>query len=88
MRAEISKEVVIKVEEAQRTNSEVRIPVIITLEPSYGSDFSSLKIEGLVIDGHSKTINAISGTIPSTRVTELAKHPGITRIEYDGRLKL
>lgn len=89
MNAEISMEVVNQVEEAQKTNPERRIPVIVTFEPGSGSgsDVSSLESEGLHVDQPLAAINAVSGTIPASHVTKLAQHPGIMKIEYDGEVR-
>lgn len=87
MNAEISKEVLGKLREEQRAESEGRIPVIITLEPNYGSDFSSLESEGLLVDRPLSAINAVAGTIPANRVFNLAQQPRIVRIEHDGEVK-
>ncbi len=87
MNAEISKEVLDKIKEAQRTNPEMRLPVIITLEPSSDSDFSNLESEGLVVEKPLAAINAVAGTVPANRIGRLARQPRIRMIEYDGEVR-
>ena len=87
MNAEISKEVVDKLKEVLETNPEMRIPLIITLEPDYGSDFSSLEVEGLHVDSPLHSISAVAGTVPANRIANLARQPKIKKVEYDGEVR-
>ena len=87
MNAKISKEVADKIKEALETNPEMRIPLIITLEPDYGSDFSSLEVEGLFVDNPLHSINAVAGTVPANRIANLARQPKVKKVEYDGEFR-
>ena len=87
MNAEISQEVVDKVKEALETDPEMKIPLIITFEPNYGSDFSSLESEGLQVNNTLTSINAVAGTVPANQIASLARQPKIKKVEYDGEVK-
>ena len=87
MNAEISKELSDKLKEALDTNPKMRIPLIITLEPDYGSDFSSLEDEGLHVDNPLYSINAVAGTVPANQIANLARQPKIKKVEYDGEVR-
>ena len=68
MSSVISNEVMNKVREARGSNVDTRIPVIITLEASYGSNFSSLENEGFSVNRPFPAINAIAGTALASNV--------------------
>lgn len=87
MNAEISKELANKLKEVHETNPEMRIPVIISLEPDYGSDFSNLEDEGLHVDNPLHLINAVAGTVPANQIANLARLPKIQKVEYDGEVR-
>ncbi len=87
MSSVISNEVMNKVTEATGNNVDTRIPVIITLEASYGSNFSSLENEGFSVNRPFPAINAVAGTALASSVIKLAKQPGVRKIEYDGEVR-
>jgi hypothetical protein len=87
MNAEISKEVADRLKKVLKANPETRIPLIITLEPDYGSDFSSLEDEGFHVDTPLHSINAVAGTAPANRIADLVRQPKIKKVEYDGEVR-
>ena len=87
MSSVISNEVMNKVREARGNSVDTRIPVIITLEASYGSNFSSLENEGFSVNRPFPAINAVAGTALARGVIKLAKQPGVRKIEYDGEVR-
>lgn len=87
MIAQISEEILNVVKEMERTNANKRIPVIITFMAGTLSNSSILEDEGLHIDTHLASIDAISGTIPASRVNKVAQHPFVKSIEYDGEVR-
>lgn len=80
--AKIGNELLNKLKEFEKADLKLEIPVIVTIKPR--TDPKVLERNGMKIDRTFKSISAISGTIPSDRIYEIAQLDQVEIIEYDG----
>jgi len=73
-----------QLEQAQQTNPQLEIPVIVTT--TSGADPAILAQKGLKIHHTFESISAVSGKIVAAEVSGLAQLDQVKRIEYDGEV--
>jgi hypothetical protein len=80
--AKVSDELLKRLEEAEQTEPQREIPVIVTI--AVDADLAELERKGLKVQQTFQNISAVSGTLTAAEANEVAQWDQVERIEYDG----
>ncbi len=85
MNSKISPQLLKECRASDRSDPQREIPVIVTLTDN--KDLSALKKQGLKIAYVYENISAVSGTLTSSGVHQLASSEEVESIEFDGEVE-
>ena len=84
MSAKIRGELFKRLQEAEKSEPQQEVPVIVTI--TAGADLAELERKGLKIQRVFEAISAVSGTLTVSEITEIAQMDQVETIEYDGEV--
>ncbi len=84
METKLSAELSEMLRQAEETDPQQEVPVIVTLQGD--ADATELERRGLRISHRLDFISAVSGTAQAAAVQQIAQSDSVARIEYDGEV--
>ena len=84
MANKISDELMNRAREAQTSDPQADVPVIVNLKGE--TDLKALEDRGLKVQRRFHNISAVSGTLPAAALQEVAGLEEVEQIDYDGEM--
>jgi len=85
MHSKCDRDVEARVREAERRGEPQEIAVLVTLRP--GASWETLERHGLLVHRVFEDLHAVSGSVQTPRLRDLAALDGVLRIEFDGEVR-